>query len=151
MQYLRLGELTMAAQDGVTSFEENAGYNYAVISISSGKPSLQAIGETLSEITIGVMLRSALGHDVAGMLAQIDAMRRSGTPQLLVFADGVYKGNYVIVDRPVTIARTDASGTITEADVTINLLEYSDRQVVDQRRTEASSRTVKNTRRVTVR
>lgn len=150
MDYLRLGTLHMDAT-GVTGFEETAGYNYATHDIASGKPSLQAIGETLSQITLNISLSSRRGHDIPQTLKQLDDMRRSGTPQLLVFADGIYKGNYVIIERGTTILRTGITGTILEAEFTLSLLEYSDRVVINRHNTENRPTAEKSNRKISVR
>lgn len=151
MEYLRLGELKLTSGDGVTAFEEAVGYKYAQIDIATGKPVLQSIGETLSEITLNISLRAALGHDTAQILGQIDQLRRSGAPQKFVFADGVYKGDYVISQRNVSIIRTDARGTIMEADFTLTLIEYADRVVVNHRNAETKPAGEKSGRQTTKR
>lgn len=151
MDYLRLGELRLTMRDGVTGFEETAGYNYAQQDKCSGKPGLQAIGETLSKITLYIGLRSCLGHNIPELMKTIDNLRRSGMPQLLVFADGIYKGNYVITERATTILRTTSSGTIREADFTLTLLEYAERTVVNSRQTESRPTAEKHTRNVSTR
>lgn len=151
MDYLKLGELRLSMTDGVTGFEETAGYNYATQEKCSGKPSLQAIGETLSQITLNISLRAVLGHDIAEILKTIDNLRRSGMPQLLVFADGIYKGNYVITERTNTILRTTSTGTAQEADFTLNLLEYAERTVVNSRNTETRPASEKSNRKITTR
>lgn len=151
MDYLKLGELRLSMMDGVTGFEETAGYNYATQEKCSGKPSLQAIGETLSQITLNISLRAVLGHDIAEILKTIDNLRRSGMPQLLVFADGIYKGNYVITERTNTILRTTSTGTAQEADFTLNLLEYAERTVVNSRNTENRPASEKSNRKITTR
>lgn len=151
MEYLRLGELKLTGGDGVTAFEEAVGYKYAQIDIATGKPVLQSIGETLSEITLNISLRAALGHDIAQILGQIDQLRRSGTSQKFVFADGVYKGDYVISQRNVSIIRTDVRGTIMEADFTLTLLEYADRVVVNHRNAETKPAAEKSGRQTTKR
>lgn len=148
MDYLRLGALRVGAS-AVTGFEETAGYNYATMDISSGKPTIQAIGETLSQITLHFSMFRSMKHDIPETLKQLDDMRRSGTPQLLVFADGVYKGNYVITDRATVILRTSVNGTIQEAEFTLSLLEYSDREVVNRRNAEARSSGEPSNRKIT--
>ena len=80
MEYLRLGDLKLTSVDSLTGFEDTSGYNYAQHDIATGKPILQAMGETLSEISLGISLRTALGHDIPEMLRQIDQIRRNGTP-----------------------------------------------------------------------
>ena len=87
MDYLRLGELRLTMMEGVTGFEESAGYKYATQDMCSGQPGVQSIGETLSQITLYISLRAALGHNIPEILNTIDTLRRSGTPQLLIFAD----------------------------------------------------------------
>lgn len=151
MDYLRLGELRLTMLGGVVGFEESAGYKYATQEMCSGKPSMQAIGETLSQITLYIGLRSALGHNIPEMLNTIDTLRRSGTPQLLVFADGMYKGNYVITERSTTITRTSSTGSIKEADFTLTLMEYSERMVVNRRYTETRPTAEKSNRTITTR
>lgn len=151
MDYLRLGELRLSLLEGVTGFEETAGYNYATQERCSGKPGLQAIGETLSQITLYIGLRAFLGHNIAEILKTIDSLRASGTPQLLVFADGIYKGNYVITERTNTILRTSAAGTMLEADFTISLLEYAERAVVNSRNTESRPANERSNRKIMTR
>lgn len=136
---------------GLVGFEDSAGYKYATQEMCSGKPSMQAIGETLSQITLYIGLRSALGHNIPEMLNTIDTLRRSGTPQLLVFADGMYKGNYVITERSTTITRTSSTGSIKEADFTLTLMEYSERMVVNRRYTETRPTAEKSNRTITTR
>lgn len=149
MEYLRLGELKLTSGDGVTAFTEAVGYNYVRLDIATGKPVLQSIGETLSEITLNISLRAALGHDVDQMLGQIDQIRRSGSPQKFVFADGIYKGDYVITQRDVAIIRTDAQGTVMEADLALTLIEYADRVVINNRNAETKSAGEKSGRQTT--
>lgn len=149
MEYLRLGDLKLTSVDSLTGFEDTAGYNYAQHDIATGKPVIQAMGETLSEITLNISLRAALGHNIAETLRQIDQIRRSGTPQRFVFADGVYKGDYVITERGVTVTRTNAKGTIMEADFTLTLLEYADRVVINNRNAESRPAGEKSNRKTT--
>ena len=137
MEYLRLADLRLTSPDSLTGFEETVGYNYARHEIATGKPVLQAKGETLSEITLNISLRARLGHDIPEILRQLDLLCRSGSPQRFVFADGVYKGDYVVAERGVTVTRTDAKGTIKEADFTLSLLEYADRVVINNRNAES--------------
>ncbi|MEG0519371.1 MAG: phage tail protein [Bacteroidales bacterium] len=136
MDYLRLGDLKLTANDGVKGFEEQTQYNYAKISLTYGKPVLQAIGENLANITLQISLRSFLQHDINAMLEQLDKMQTAGEAYLLVFASGMFKGQYVIEQRRTSILRTDAAGTIKEADIELQLLEYADREVVASKNVE---------------
>lgn len=150
MEYLRLGDLYLTANDGLTGFEDSQTFAYASQDMASGKPILQAIGAALGQLTLSVSLRKALGHDIEGIKKQIDTMIQSGEPQKLVFANGVYVGEYVLTDRTIAITRTAVDGTIMEADFSLSLLEYADRVVIVNRNGEAKPRGEMPNRKITV-
>lgn len=129
MDYLRLGDLLLLSADGVTGFDESTKHTYARIALTSGKPVLQEIGEDLAEITLKIILRIALGHDVNETLETLNKMQEAGEAYLLVFAGGLFKGEYVIQSRNTSVLRTDKDGNLKEADVEIQLLEYADRSI----------------------
>lgn len=147
MEYLRLGDLHLSITDPLTGFEDAQGFTYAQHDMASGKPILQAIGATLGQLSLSVALREALGHDIAELKRQIDTIIASGQPQKFVFANGVYVGEYVVTDRGFGVNRTRADGTITEADLTLSLLEYADRVVLTTRNTESRPRTEPSNRK----
>lgn len=149
MQYLKFGDLTLTALDGVKGFEEQSGYTFATQSIATGKPILQAMGETLSEISLNIGLRQALGHDIPDMLSRINALRKSGTPQRLIFSSGTYQGDYVISGISTSILNTSATGAILAADLSISLMEYADRVIISQSNTETKPDSAKSNRKVT--
>lgn len=149
MQYLKFGDLTLSVLDGVSSFEEQSGYNFASQSIATGKPILQAMGETLSEITLNIRLRQALGHDVPAMLGRINFLRKNGQPQRIIFASGTYQGDYVITAVNTSVLSTSVTGAILSADLSITFSEYADRVVVSQRNAETKPAGTKSNRKVT--
>lgn len=136
MQYLKFGNLTLTALDGVAGFEEKSGYSFAEQGIATGKPILQGMGETLSTVTLNVVLRQALGHDVNGIIQAIDGLRAQGKPERLIFASGTYQGVYVITEISTSVLHTTAHGEILAADLELSLKEYADRVVVSQRNAE---------------
>lgn len=131
----------------VESFSENVGYQYASHDLATGKPVLQAVGSTLSSINIALQLNVMLGHDIENVITRIDKMRESGKPQLLVFADGMYRGNYVITDLQTSIVKTAANGRITYAQVWLSLNEYAYREVVRVAR-KSEKKTTESKRKV---
>lgn len=149
MQFLKFGDLTLAARDGVNGFEESSGYSFAEQSIATGKHILQGMGETLAEVTLHIMLRKALEHDVPGIIGSLQAMRAAGNPMRLVLASGVYQGDFVITGLSTSIVATTATGEILSADLTINLKEYANRVVISQRNTEKRAAGTKSNRKVT--
>ena len=134
--FCRLGEASFSVSDGITGFTSERGFDYAQHDLATGKATLQVIGETLSQVTIDIMLRRYMGHDVAGTIETLDKLRASGEPQKLVFASGVYQGEYVIKTISSKVLRTDASGVIQSADMTVNLLEYVTRDTQNRKKTE---------------
>jgi len=147
--FCRLGGLTFSAFDGITGFENESGYDYAVINKATGKPGLQAIGENLSRVVIEIKLRNFAGHNVAGQMALIEAMRATGDPQILVFASGVYQGQYVIEAVKTKLIKTDRLGLVTQANLSIQLLEFNEDTVTSIRNTESRSSSQQSTRTVT--
>ena len=134
--FCRLGEASFSASDGITGFASDRGFDYAQHDLATGKPTLQPMGETLSQVALDIMLRSFIGHDVPGTIEMLDKLRASGEPQKLVFGSGVYQGEYVIKNISSKVLRTDAKGVIQSADLTLNLLEYADRENQNRKKTE---------------
>lgn len=148
MQYLKFGELELTALDGVNSFEETAGYNFAEQAIATGKPILQGMGETLSEVTLNIGLRKQLGHDVTELMSRINILRKNGKPQRLVFANGTYQGDYVIMGVTTSVMKTSATGEIIAVDLSVSLSEYADRVVIAQKNVETKPAGTKSNRKV---
>ncbi len=135
--FCRLGEATFGVKDGIGAFTIDAGYDYAQHDLATGKPTLQPMGETLAQVSIDIFLRAFIGHDVAGTIETLDRLRASGEAQKLVFGSGTYQGNFVIKNVSSRVIRTDASGVIQSADMTINLLEFAERETTTRKKTEA--------------
>lgn len=149
MQFLKFGNLTLTARDGVNGFEENSGYHFAEQAIATGKPILQGMGETLAEVTLNIMLRKALEHDISGIIGSLQAIRAAGNPMRLVLANGVYQGDFVIIGLSTGIVATTATGEILSADLTVNLKEYANRVVINRRNTEKRPAGTKSNRKIT--
>lgn len=134
--FCRLGEATFGVKDGISGFEIETGYDYAQHDLATGKPTLQPMGETLSQVNIDIVLRNYIGHDVPGTIETLDKLRASGESQKLVFGSGAYQGNYVIRNIRSKVVRTDASGVIQSADLTLSLIEFADRETQTRKKTE---------------
>jgi len=148
--FCRLGDLSFGPGDGVTGFSSETGFDYAQHDLITGKQTLQAMGETLAQVTLDIKLRNYLGHDVPGMISAIENMKTTGQPQKLVFGSGIYEGEYVIKGMSVLVLRTETAGVIQSADLTLNLLEYADRETQTRRKTEKRPAGEKTKRTVTV-
>ena len=134
--FCRLGEASFSVSDGISGFSSETGFDFAQHDFATGKPTLQAMGETLSQVTIDIHLRSFIGHDVGGTIEMLENIRMSGEPQKLVFASGIYQGNYVLKSISSRVLRTNRNGVVAEADLTLNLLEFADRETRNRKKTE---------------
>lgn len=144
--FCRLGEASFSISDGITGFTSDAGFDYAQHDLATGKPTLQPMGETLSQVTLDIQLRQFIGHDVTGTIEKLEKLRASGESQKLVFGSGIYQGNYVIKNIQSKVIRTDAKGVVQSADLTINLLEFADRETQNRKKTEARPTSESQTR-----
>lgn len=136
MDYLRLGSLVFSSGQSLTGFNEQSGFSFAQHDIATGKPSLQAMGENLSQITLNIRVATHLGHNVSEIINKIDELLSSGEPQIFVFANGTYQGDYVLTEKSVSVLKTNGKGDIIAADINISLLEYSLRVVIEYNNTE---------------
>ena len=132
----RFGDVVFTMSDLLTGFDEQSGYDYVQHDLATGKPTLQPMGEQLSQVNLAISLRSFIGNDVPGMIDTLYTLMRSGKSAKLVFASGIYQGEYVVKQIASKILRVDRSGSVASADLTLNLLEYVDRQVVSYKKTE---------------
>lgn len=150
MEYLKLGELKLTMQEGLTEFNEKIGFSYAKHEILEGKPVLQATGAELSEISLQISLYAYLGDDIPVIMSQLDKMCLSGEPQKLIFANGVFKGEYCITAREATVNRTDSIGNILSSTFNLSLLEYSNRVLINTRNCERKSQSENINRKIVV-
>lgn len=134
--FCRLGDISFSVSDGISGFSSDSGFDFAQHDLATGKPTLQAMGETLSQVSIDIQLRNFLGHDVPGTIEALDNIRISGQPQKLVFASGIYQGNYVLKGISSKVLRTNRNGVVVEADIVLSLLEYADRENQPRKKTE---------------
>ncbi len=148
--FCRLGNISFSAEDGITGFSSETGYDYAKHDLAAGKPTLQAIGEKLQELNINIMLRNFLGHDVAKTIEALEALQASGAPQKLVFGSGIYQGQFVIQGITAQVIKTDVAGIIQSATLSLSLVEYADNEKQAVRKTEAKALGIRPIRNVII-
>lgn len=146
--YCRLGDASFGVADGISAFIVDSGFDYAQHDLATGKPTLQPIGEMLNQVSIDIFLRAYMGHDVPGTIDTLDKLKASGEAQKLVFGSGVYQGNYVIKYITSRVIRTDASGVIQSADLSISLLEFAERETTTRKKSESRPASEKPKRRL---
>jgi phage protein U len=147
--FCRFGDVSFTVLDGITGFSSETGFEYARHDIATGKPTLQAMGETLQQVTLEIMLRSFIGHDVAGLIETLETMKASGEAKKLVFGSGIYQGNFVLTGISAKVLRTDKAGVLQSADLTLNLMEFADRETQTRRKTETKPAGEKTKRTLT--
>lgn len=128
--YIQFGDLRLAVMGGLYAFSGDKGYDYADYDLATGKPMKAAVGEKLRTLSLSIMLRHYLGDDIKGTIEIVDDMIASGDAFDLIFVDGLYKGKYLITSVKDKIEKTLPNGTIYEFDMTMDLVEYANREVL---------------------
>lgn len=127
-----LGDITFISyENDFTALSSTSGYNYAVQSKLSAKPTLQSVGDELDQLDFDLYLHI----DQVNVEESIQELRRvaeAKRPLPLVFGN-LYRGNWVITDIAINIISSsiiDSQSRIDIAEVRVRLLENTD---VDRR------------------
>lgn len=108
-----------------TGMDNSRTYSYAEHQVIEGKPLLQYIGDGLEAFNIQIRFHfSFCTPDVELKRLRDEAAKHQALP--LLFANGSYKGRYVISDISVTTELTADDGTLMSADIKITLKEWID-------------------------
>lgn len=106
----------------VNNFSSERSESYAEQPRVTQKPELQWTGTELQRIRIGLRFHI----DMTNPESQIRALRRSMAqhePLPLLFANGAYKGDFVIASIAEQVIDTDAQGGILDAQLEVELVE----------------------------
>lgn len=108
-----------------TGMDSSQTYNYAEHQVIEGKPRLQYIGDGLD--LFNIQIRFHFSFCAPG--AELKRLRDEAGKHLampLVFANGTYKGRYVIEKIDVTAEQTADDGSLMSADIKLTLKEWVD-------------------------
>lgn len=122
--YMTLGKLEVELLSSPTSFDTRSAANYAEHAYIGLKSGLQHTGFAPDDIAISLRLHSLFG-DPAAQLQQLKDIKDKTQVFALVFANGEYKGTFVLKTVDDTMTQTDGSGNLISVDVSTVLAEYT--------------------------
>lgn len=123
--FAQLGDIEfdlIAYLDGFNTWRK---IDYAEHPIIEGKPKLQYIGESLETVAIRLSFHASFCDPEAELEALKDAASQYA-PLAFIFANGVYKGKYVIEDIRDEVQQTFDDGTVIAVTVEVNLKEWDE-------------------------
>jgi phage protein U len=118
-----LGTIVFEGANSPVAMGGEAKAAYAQHALIDGKPLLQRIGTDLEKYQLDMILRPQFANPEASILGLRAAMS-GGTVLPFVLGNGQYLGNFVIEGLVTEYAKTLADGSIIEARVRVDLLEY---------------------------
>jgi phage protein U len=124
MMYAQLGNIPFQLIMP-TGIDSSQSYNYAEHQVIEGKPLLQYIGDGLE--TFNIQIRFHFSYCTPGLELQrlrAEAAKHQALP--LLFANGTYKGRYVIDGIAVTTELTADDGSLMSVDIKLTLKEWVD-------------------------
>lgn len=122
-RYAYLGDIQFDLITYFDSLESSSKINYAEHATIEGKPKLQYIGEALDEIIIKISLHTDFCNPEQE-LKKIKEAAKKYEPLDFIFANGAYKGKYVIEEISSTVIQTFDDGTIQAIEATLKLKEW---------------------------
>ena len=118
-----LGEITLAGQMQPTSFDTTAEAAWAEHAKLQGKPSLQRVGSKADTLALTFHVHAQF-QQPERFLQQLADLKEAGTVLPLSNDAGDALGDWVIQSLATTRQRTLPDGSIIEATVSVNLLEW---------------------------
>lgn len=126
--FAQLGNTIFTVPFGWDTYSKSDATTYAQHDIIGGKPVLQPTANELEEITIDISLHAEFCN-VAQTIASLKGSKDTFEVLPLLFGDGRYAGDYVIISIEENYDETFDDGTPVRATVNLSLREY---QVADK-------------------
>lgn len=133
--YAQLGEIKFELLRGFSSYEDEKSSNYAELPLIDGKPKLQRVGENLQEVTLGMSFHAGFCVPKTEY-ENLNAYRISGEILQLIYGNGDYEGDFVIVSIKKTIVTAADDGSAVHMICDVVLKEYYD---TDKLQTKATA------------
>lgn len=128
-QHALLGKI---AFNLITYFEGSSmtfAANYAEHAHILGKPQLQFTGQALDDLSWSLVFHAGFCNPEIELLKLRDAVAKHEVLPL-VFANGDYKGKFVVTSVEVTTRQTLADGTVISLEASVALREYAEPKFV---------------------
>lgn len=134
--FLQLGPIIFSGLFGPNSFASDGDEaTYAEHELISGKPRLQPTGDTLQDITMELSMRAEFCNPDAQLKA-IKKAKDDKTILPLLWGNGKYVNDYVIISYPYTIDQALDDGTALHITVTLTIKEYVAYNKLEQKQLE---------------
>lgn len=126
--YAQLGNIIFTPVKGFTDVSVTSETNLVEHALIDGKPKIQRVGTNLETMEITILF------DVAFCTPQseVDALnssREAGEVMPLVMGSGRFVGNYVIKSVQQTKVHEATDGTLLQAEVSLSLMEFANKQL----------------------
>jgi phage protein U len=122
--YAQLGSIQFTPIKGFSERSGTKETNFAQHALIDGKPKLQRIGTNLATIEIGMFLDASFCNPQAEIDA-LNSARENGEILPLIMGNGRFDGNFVIQSVSDTSLHEASDGTLLQAEVSVQLLEYA--------------------------
>lgn len=119
-----LGSIEFEVLGHPTAQSERTTADYAEHARLQGKPILQWVGDGLDELSLEITLHASVG-DPEAQLRELKLAMAAHEPLPYVLGSGDYRGIYLITALDVTTRKTEGSGRLVAALVSLTLREYT--------------------------
>lgn len=135
--WAQLGDIVLEGLVGFSSMSHNRETDYAEHALIEGKPRLQLIGRKLDQVQASMYVHAAFTN-VAGLRAQLEEARSSGTVLPLITGAGDVVGNFVLKSTKTGVETTDRQGRVISCNIELDMLELSTPELAEQQRAAVS-------------
>lgn len=117
--------------------------NYAEHAHILGKPQLQYTGQALDDLRWDLVFHAGFCNPELELLKLRDAVSKHEVLPL-VFANGDYKGKFVVTNAEVTTRQTLADGTVISLEANVTLREYAEPKLLGAIKPKAKAIAIKS-------
>jgi phage protein U len=121
--YAILGSIQFDLITYFDGYEVKAAADFAEHARIQGKPALQCVGDKLDEVKINLALHAGY-TDPEKQFATLRQAMSTHQALSLVFGNGDYKGQFVIIAIEGTTRQTDQAGTVMAMEAEVSLKEW---------------------------
>ncbi len=129
--YASLGNIIFTTLEGFTSLSIKEETVYAEFAKMQSLPTLQAASQKAPELSISIYLKSEFTN-VEDSIAALRTARKKARVLPLIWGNGKKEGYYVITSMDSSITNQLADGTFIEANVSLNLKQYQEADLIKQ-------------------
>lgn len=136
--YSQLGNILFDGRKAPTAFSGTSETNIAEHALIENRPTIQRVGEKLKTYNLGMFLDQSYCNP-SEVISQMEDSRLLGEILPLVMGDGRYLGEFVIKKITVTEVWNAPDGTLLQADMQVELLEFFDPDAENSQKINAIS------------